>query len=146
MTSTVELDVGPVPPASAAAWMEWAELTFAELRSGPPSRTTFYAEALEGIERYFKQWMPQASVPDEAFRWRAQIDPDELEYLLCALLRLDARGDARRGQRRPAYDEGRVFFVVLVRALMHALETESPGRAAFAEQLRSAWPSAAEVA
>ena len=145
MTSTVELDVGPVAPASAVAWMEWAEQICAELRDGPPSRTTFSAEALDGIEGYFERWMPQAHVLDQAFRWRAKIDPDELEYLLCTLFRLDARLDARQGQRRPAYDEGRVFFLVLVRALLHSLETESPGRAAFADQLRAAWPSAAEA-
>ena len=148
MTSTVELDVGPVAPASAVAWMEWAEQTFAELRNGPRSKIVCSAEALDGIEGYFKQWMPRARILDEAFRWHTEIDPDELEYLLCALVSLDARlsGDARRGQRRPAYDEGRLFFLVLVRALLHALETESPGRAAFADQLRAAWPSAAEVA
>lgn len=145
MTSAVELDVGPVAPASAVAWMEWAEQIFAELRNGPPSRAMFSAEALDGIEGYFKRWMPQAAL-DQAFRWRAKIDPDELEYLLCTLFRLDARFDARQGQGQPAYDEGRVFFLVLVRALLHSLETESPGRAAFADQLRAAWPSAAEVA
>lgn len=148
MTSTVELDVGPVAPASALAWMEWAEQTFAELRRGPASRIRFSAEALDGIECYFRQWMPLAHILDEAFRWHTEIDPDELEYLVCALFSLDAllSGDAQRGQRRPAYDEGRLFFLVLVRALLHALETESPSRAAFADQLRGAWPSAAEVA
>lgn len=148
MTSTVELDVGPVPPASAVAWMDWAAQTFAEFRRCPPPRTRFSAEALDGIECYFQQWEPLTHILDEAFRWQTEIDPDELEYLLCALFRLDEQpsGDARRGERRPAYDEGRLFFLVLVRALLHALETESPGRAAFADQLRTAWPSAAEVA
>lgn len=148
MTSIVELDVGPVAPASAVAWMEWAGQAFADLRNGPPSRTRLSAEALDGIEGYFEQWMPRARILDEAFRWQTEIDPDELEYLLCALQSLDARlsTDARRGPRQSAYDEGRLFFLVLVRALLHALETESPGRAAFADQLRAAWPSAAEVA
>ena len=144
MTSTVELDVGPVASVSAVAWMQWAEQTFAELRNG---RLQFSAGALDGIEGYFKQWMPQARLLDEAFRWQTEIDPDELEYLLHALVSVDARlsDDARRGQRRPTYDEGRLFFLVLVRALLHALETASPRRAAFADQLRAAWPSAAEV-
>lgn len=44
-----------------------------------------------------------------------------------------------------AHDEGRVFYVVLVRALLHAVEAESPDRAAFVEQLRSSWPSAVEA-
>ena len=148
MTSTVELDVGPVAPAGAVAWMEWAEQAFAELRNGPPTRFLFSTEVLDGIQGYFTQWMPRARILGEAFRWQTRIDPDELEYLLCALISLDARlsRDVRRGDRRPASEEGRLFFLVLVRALLHALATDSPGRAAFADQLREAWPSAAEVA
>jgi hypothetical protein len=88
---------------------------------------------------------PRARIGDEAFRWHTEIDTDELEYLLCALFRLDARLSAEAQRRRPC-DEGRLFYLVLVRALLHALETGSPGRAAFADQLRSAWPSAADVA
>ena len=144
MSSTVNLDVGPVAPASAVAWIEWADETFGELRKGLSS-TSFSDEALDSIERYFAQWMTRARIGDEAFRWHTEIDTDELEYLLCALFRLDARLSAEAQRRRPC-DEGRLFYLVLVRALLHALETGSPGRAAFADQLRSAWPSAADVA
>lgn len=147
MTSTVALDVGPVAPASAVAWMEWADETFGELRRRPPSIGPRSREALDGIERYFEQWTARTRIRDEAFRWHTDIDPDELEYLLCALVSLDARlsGEAQRGQWRPDCGEGRLFFLVLVRALLHALETTTPGRAAFADQLRAGWPSADEV-
>ena len=112
-----------------------------------PSTVPLCAEALDGIEQYFEHWLPQARVQDEAFRWHTEIDPDELEYLLCALFRLESRlaAEAQRGQRRSSCDEGRLFCLVLVRALLHALETHSPGRAAFVGQLRSTWPGAAEV-
>lgn len=144
MSSTVNLDVGPVTPASAVAWIEWADEILAELRMDRPSTVPLCAEHLDGIEQYFEQWLPRARVQEEAFRWDTEIDPDELEYLLCALFRLDSQL-APEAQRRSSCDEGRPFFLVLVRALLHGLETHSPGRAAFVDQLRSTWPTAAEV-
>jgi hypothetical protein len=42
----------------------------------------------------------------------------------------------------PFIPEGQ-FYLVLVRDLLHALEMEGTGRAAFVDQLRWGWPSAA---
>ena len=79
-------------------------------------------------------------------RWHADVDPDELEYLIHGLLRLDAllAVEVEGGGQSPAPDEGREFYLVL-RDLLHALEMEGTGRAAFVDQLRCCWPSAAEA-
>lgn len=141
----MRLDVGPVAPASAVAWIDWADEVFAELRNEPPTRVSLPAAVFEDLGGYLEQWMPRTRSVDKPFRWRAEIDPDKLEYLVHALFNLDTRllAEARRGERPSCPEEGRLFYLVLVRALLHALEAESPARAAFVDQLRSSWPSAA---
>ena len=81
------------------------------------------------------------------FRWRADVDPDELEYLIHGLLRLDAElaVEDNDGGQFPPPGEAREFYLVLVRDLLHALGMEGPGRAAYVDQLRCCWPSAAEA-
>ncbi|HUR22678.1 MAG TPA: hypothetical protein VMZ73_02280 [Acidimicrobiales bacterium] len=140
----MRLDVGPVAPASAVAWMDWAEEVFGELRNEPPTRVSLPAAVFDDIGGYLEQWMPHTRVVDRPFRWQAEIDPDKLEYLVHALFKLDTRllAEAQRGERPGSPEEGRLFYLVLVRALLHALEVESPTRAAFVDQLRSSWPIA----
>jgi hypothetical protein len=79
--------------------------------------------------------------------WQVDVDPDELEYLVHAIFSLDIELSDEGGQVEGpgAPTEGRTFHLVLVRALLHALETESPSRAEFVDQLRSSWPAAAEA-
>lgn len=123
--------------------MDWAGEALGELRNEAP--LSLPAAVFDDIRGYLEQWMPRARTVDKPFRWQAEIDPDELEYLVHALFNLDAHlsAAAQRGERPSASDEGRTFHLVLVRALLRALETEGPGRAAFVDQLRSSWPSAA---
>jgi len=138
--------VGPVAQASAVAWTGWADEVVGKLRSEP--RTTSQSAALmDDLGRYLERWISRIRVIDRAFRWHAEIDADELEYLVHALFELDGRllAEVERGERSGPPDEGRVFYLVLVRDLLDALERESPGRAAFVDQLRSTWPSAAEA-
>ena len=141
----MRLDIGPVEPASAAAWIDWADEVLGKLRNEPPTRVSLPAAMFDDIGGYLEQWMPRTRTVDKPFRWHAEIDPDELEYLVHGLFKLDARllAEARRGERLGCPGEGRLFYLVLVRALLHALEVESPARAAFVDQLRSSWPSAA---
>jgi hypothetical protein len=81
------------------------------------------------------------------FRWHAEVDPDQLKYVIHGLLRLDAQlaAEVEDGRRPAAPDEGREFYLVLVRDLLFALEMEETGGAAFVDQLRCFWPSAAEA-
>ncbi len=141
----MNLEVGPAPQPSAAAWIGWAHGICRELRNEAPSAVSPSVDALEGIDAYLKQWM--SGIAGQTFQWHAEIHPDELEYLVQAFFSLDARcrAEAQRGGRAGAPVEGRAFYLVLVGALLHALETVSPARAAFADGLRSFWPTAAEA-
>lgn len=144
----MRLYVGPVAPASAVAWIEWAHEAFGGLHSERAPRVAPCADvSVDAIDNFLDQWKPRTRIIDDAFRWEADVDPDELEYLVHAFFNLDARllAEVDQGARPGAPDEGRVFYLVLVRALLHALETESPGRAAFVDQLRWSWPSAVEA-
>ena len=90
--------------------------------------------------------MPRTDTIDKTIRWEAEVDPDALEYIVHAFVNLDAQlAQARspRGEPASAPPEGRAYYLVLVAALLHALETESACRAAFVDQLRWSWPSAA---
>ena len=143
----MRIDVGPVAPASAVAWMEWADEALGGLDATPASRIPppigFLGDAVSCLRR----WMPRTDRLSESFRWQAEVDPDELEFLVHAFFTLDAelshKGLDENGRSAPA--TGRNFYLVLVRALLHALETESPSRAAYVDQLRWSWPAAADA-
>ena len=136
--------MGPVPPASAVAWMKWADEALAGLSSRPvPGRS---ASVFVDAASYLRRWMPCTDSLPRTLRWQADVDPDELEYLVHAFFHLDTQLPKKVGTGVPdAPQEGRTFYLVLVRAILHALETQSPGRAAFVAQLRSSWPVAAEA-
>jgi len=139
--------VGPVAPASAAAWIEWADVVFEELRTEPASIVPLSTQAFDHVDHYLARWKRPNPATDGMFRWNADVDPDELEHLVYAFFTVDAHLLARVEGDGPSDvpDEARDFYVVLVRDLLHALEMESPGRAAFVEQLRWSWPNAAEA-
>lgn len=141
----MRVDVGPVARASAVAWIEWADGVCGDLQSDS-SRDTC-PPLLFGAGGYLQQWKRSDLSAGGTFRWHADVDPDELEYLIHALLRLDAQlaAEVEDGGQPPAPDHGREFFLVLVRDLLYALEMEGTGRAAFVDQLRCCWPIAAEA-
>ena len=136
--------MGPVARSSAVAWIAWADHVCGDPRSDQPRSS--WPPLLFGADGYLQQWKGSGASPDDTFRWHAEVDPDQLEYLIHGLLRLDAMAvEADDGGQPPAPDEGREFYLVLVRDLLHALEMEGTGRAAFVDQLRCCWPSAAEA-
>lgn len=142
----MRVDVGPVARSSALAWISWADDVCGDLRDDP-SRGSSWPPLLLGAGGYFEQWRRSDSSVGGTFRWHAKVDPDHLEYLIHGLLQLDAQLAAavEDGRLPAAPNEGREFYLVLVRDLLHALETEGTGRAAFVDQLRCCWSSAAEA-
>lgn len=142
----MRVDIGPVAPASAAAWIAWADEVCGRLRNDP-SAGSWCPPLLLGAGGYLEQWKRPDHGVGGTFHWHADVDPDELEYLIHGFLRLDAQlaVEVEAGGPPPAPCEGREFYVVLVRDLLRALEMEGPGRAAFVDQLRCCWPSAAEA-
>lgn len=143
----MRLEVGPVETASVAAWIQWADETFGKLCPQSATGVSLPAEVVEDLRRYVEQWKPETCSRRGSFRWHGEIDPEQLEYLVQAFFNLDAHlsREVRRGERSAAPGKGRDFYLVLVRALLHALEMDSPGRAAFVDQLRSSWPTAVQA-
>lgn len=144
----MRLEVGPVAKASAVAWMKWAHSIAGERGRARASGARPSPGALLDAVHYLERRMPRTDTIDKTIRWEAEVDPDALEYIVHAFVNLDAQllAQARtpRGERASAPPpEGRTYYLVLVAALLHALETESACRAAFVDQLRWSWPSAA---
>lgn len=135
--------MGPVEPASAAAWTQWADETLAKLSVRSGTEASLPSDVLDELRHYVGQWKRGTRSMHGDFRWHGEIDPDELEHLVHAFSTLDAQlSNEVHGNRPVLPDRGRDFYVVLVHALLHALEMDSPSRAAFADQLRSSWPIA----
>lgn len=146
MGDGVKLDLGPVAPASAVAWMEWAGEALEGLSRRGASGASPFSPVFVDAASYLQRLMPSTGSLPRTLRWQADVDPDELEYLVHAFFNLDTQLSNEVGAGVPdAPKESRIFYLVLVRALLHALETQSPGRAAFVAQLRSSWPIAAEA-
>ena len=137
----MRVDIGPAAGASAIAWISWTQDVCRDLQKDPCACPPL----LLGAGGYLAKWTRPNHSAGGTFRWHADVDPDELEYLIHGLLRLDAllAVQIEEGGQSPAPDEGREFYLVLVRDLLHALEMEGMGRAAFVDQLRCCWPSAA---
>jgi hypothetical protein len=139
------VDVGPVARTSALRWVEWAEAVLEELRADAAGSDGL--PVLAHFEFYLRNWRRMACDGTADFRWEAEVDPDSLEFFTHALYNLDRRlaAEVERGEREAGPVEAHAFNLVLVRGLLDALAGESPGRAAFADQLRWSWPSAIEA-
>ncbi len=133
----MQIEVGPVPAESVRAWLEFSRETVALLRPDPgdvPLR------ALDRFVHYLDEWGVEAE-RGGAFRWSGEVTVEMLEYLTNWLyrtgVRVQADADAGSGRTRPAAADK--FQMVLVRAMLDALEREGSGPAQLAEQLRAQW-------
>jgi hypothetical protein len=140
----MRLYVGPVAPDSVVAWVEWARGVLDDLRNDPRT-SAWLCTALDDIEAYVGEWERGTGGSDGAFRWQSEVPAEDLEYLTNALYNLDLHlaADGEPGGRVALAGEGRDFHLVLVQALLAALSHESPTHAAFVDQIRASWPTAA---
>jgi hypothetical protein len=135
--------VGPVARESVLAWAEWAHGVIDDLRNDPRAGACLSARVLED---YVAEWEGTTGRSDGTFRWNSEVHAEDLEYLTNALYNLDLRLAADDRSRTGALPvEGRLFHLVLVRALLSTLALEGSTHAAFADQMQAAWPTAAEV-
>jgi hypothetical protein len=133
----VQVEVGPLPSASARAWLRYARRVLDEVKTGAFSVPS---DVVVEFERYLDEWDEAAA--SDTFRWEGQADPAVVEYLLHAWFNLakaqSRRIDAGEASRRPP--EGAPFYNRLVEALLDALAAEGRAGSAFAEELRTDWP------
>ena len=143
----MRLYVGPVAPDSVLAWAQWVHDVLDHLRNDLRSGACLSARVLDDIEAYVAEWERTTGGSDGAFRWQSEVGADDLEYLTNALYHLDLRlaADGEPGRTVTLSPAGHLFHLVLVRALLTALADESPTRAAFVDQIRASWPTAAEA-
>ncbi|MGZ4704858.1 MAG: hypothetical protein ACXWCM_08320 [Acidimicrobiales bacterium] len=138
------VEVGPVPSASALAYIRFAREMLAELvtRHGKDSPSAWPEMAAE-FETLFDRWEKIAR-SGPVFTWSWERDVEEVEYWFVAFVRLVLEADPLgRTSERVADDETelrRPFRVALVNGVLTALEREGGGSAALATELRSEWP------
>jgi CheY-like chemotaxis protein len=114
----VRVSIGPVPAASARAWLQAAKVTMAEARArdlGVP------ADVLDAFDHYLELW--GRDMAGDVFEWSGSIDPLVLRRLAgqWARLAMLAREDPDGSGLRPAGPEGGAFFEALAIGLADAL-------------------------
>jgi hypothetical protein len=132
------VEVGPVSPQSARAWVAYAGDTLAELRGLPHIEAV--AGALDGFAELLDEWRPIAERP-EPFRWVSDQPAERVKYLLNALywsgIIVEREVPSGRAHLRPP--EADEFHFVLVHSALGALEQESDSDAHFVAELRGVW-------
>jgi hypothetical protein len=134
----VHVEVGPVTPESARAWVAYAGETLEELRALPHIEAV--AGALDSFAELLDAWRPIAARA-EPFRWVSDQPAERVKYLLNALywsgIIVEREAPAGRAHLRPP--EADEFHFVLVHAALAALEQESEADAQFVAGLRGVW-------
>ena len=76
------------------------------------------------------------------FKWTAEVDLEEVEYLVHAFYRVASRAADAAEQRgsRLMPPEGQAFYAALVLGVLDALESAGTPAAEFAGELRQFWP------
>jgi hypothetical protein len=145
----MRVEIGPVPVASAIAWLDYATGVIDELRVAPRAVTE---DVLDAFTTLVDEWREAASAAiragDGIFRWTGDAQPENVEYLVFALYRLGARltEEEEGGLREPRPAPATKFHTVLVRSVLAALECEGEAEAHFVRQLREVWQPAQERA
>jgi hypothetical protein len=136
--SFVRVDLGPVSPESAQAWISYATDTLGVLRALPDEQLP--SRALDAFASLLNEWRPIAE-SGKPFRWSSEEQPERVQYLLNALhvagTMIEQEAASGRARLRPASADE--FHVLLVREALSALKHESDADAQFVEQMRNVW-------
>jgi hypothetical protein len=118
--------------------MNYATETLAVLRAHP--RPELPEGAFDGFAALLEDWRPIAD-RDEKFRWSSEERPERAQYLIRALYVagtiIEDEAAAGRASLRPR--EADEFHLVLVQAVLDALERESAADAHFVQEIRNIW-------
>jgi hypothetical protein len=139
----VQVDIGPVAAASATAWIDYARAVLEGygFDDKAPVDNQIGFEVVKSFRNYLDQWAQVAKRGGE-FKWTAEIDLEEVEYLVHAFYRVAslATSAAEARGKRLMPPEGEAFYESLVHGLLDALESAGTPAAEFAEELRQFWP------
>ncbi len=123
-------------------WIAYARTVLAQSMTGTQiGARALPAEVIEAFELLLAAWEAAAD-RDLTFVWEAEIEPEQVVYLLHAFFDL-ATGLAAAAEKRGfpvSPPEGDEFYRALVVSLLDALEREGGPNRDFAVDLRSRWP------
>lgn len=138
------MHVGPASSSSALAWIGYARSVL-DRSDGIVGADALPDEVRDRFGALLGAWEDAARRSDE-LHWEADVEPDEVEFLAHAFLRIaEALAErAERGGGPSAPPEGDEFYQALVTGIVDALAAEDRARAEFAEQLRQEWPGLAD--
>lgn len=136
----MRVEFGPVSHESAEAWLDYATLILAEVRSHPRPDELIAPALVEQFAELVEQWRAANRVGD-CFNWETEQSSEQVEFLIKALyeagLMVERLNETGAMPLRPeAADE---FHVTLVNEVLAALTRESEASAHFADTLRSEW-------
>ena len=140
--SLVQVNIGPVPAASATVWIDYARAVLEGYGLGDqPVDDEIGVEVVRSFRSYLDQWARIAKQGGE-FKWSADVDLEEVEYLVHAFYRLAGKATAAAEERgrKLMPPEGADFYNALVIGVLGALEAAGTPAAEFAEELRQFWP------
>jgi hypothetical protein len=138
---SVHVSIGPVPSASALAYIDLARFRIDELLKEDGELegvlTPFVVDMFRG---YLDEW-EQAARSGDPMRWETDVDPELVEHVfhaffLCVRYVNAVHDDEPEDQialRTP-------FRVALTNGVLDALEGEGKSAAELARALREAWP------
>lgn len=137
----VEVRIGPVPAASAVAWVGYARGVLAGATNRDDPLPGVEPDSVEEFSAYLDTWEAEAAGGDPLI-WSGALEPERLEYLTHCFLRivdhLSASASARGSVEAPP--EGEAFYQALVSGIINALAAEGDSAGAYSEDLRSRWP------
>lgn len=132
--------IGPVPSASAIAYIDLARERIAELHDDAELASVLTPFVLEMFGGYLDEWEAAARGGDP-MRWETDVDPDVVEHVfhaffLCVQHVNQVHDDMPEDEvalRTP-------FRVALTNGVLAALEEEGKSAADLARVLRESWP------
>jgi hypothetical protein len=128
----VHVEVGPLPSASALAWLAYAKSVLAERQRSLP------VQIVASFVGYLEEWR-EAAEKGDVFHWEGKAEPEEVEYLLHAWHKF-ATQRQEEGNAVGGPEEGRQFYNAVVVSLLQALRAENASTAELADQLAEFWP------
>lgn len=135
------MEVGPLPSASALAWLDFAASVLSSDQGTLTPGDDIPGDVVESFVSYIGEWHEEATRSPE-FLWTADVPEEVAEYLVLAFYRIAQRlAKGAEGRAEPlSPPAGQTFYVMLVQGLLDALAAEGPGPAEFSDHLKSFWP------
>jgi hypothetical protein len=138
------ISVGPVPSASAMAFVSMARKQLADVDQASVLGQALTPDLVEAFEGFLDEWDRAAhAAPD--MQWSLDVEPDYLEFAVNGLFQIVRYLDEQGDLGIDADDPRLPFYRALVSGLLHALECGDSRNCEYAEQLRDFWPGLGSV-